>query len=93
MAPVSGVSPLRSENAPDGTRAVDGVLLGELTVVLVSSATALRAVIDVIKTWRDRRSPRSVEIQIGDAILKLDDASEAQQEQLVAGFLKKLGWD
>jgi hypothetical protein len=85
-APVSSVSTVTVQ-APDGARAVDGTAVGELVVVLTSSAAAARAVVRVLRAWRDRRPARTVDLRVGKHTLKLRDATPEQQDRVVEAFI------
>jgi hypothetical protein len=89
-AEVESVSFASAGPAPEGTRAVDATVVGELVVVLGSSATLLRSVLGVLKAWRERNRPRRVEVRIADARLVLSDASAAEQERLVDEFIRRV---
>lgn len=90
---VQDVSPAGSGPGPAGTRAGGGTVVGELVVVLVSSASALRAVIGVLAAWRDRHRPRKVKIKVGDLSVQIDDTTAEQQERLVNELVRKLNGD
>jgi Effector Associated Constant Component 1 len=87
---VQDVSRAGSGPRPAGSRAGDGTAVGELVVVLVSSASLLRAVIGVLAAWRDRHRPRSVKIKVGDVSLRIDETTAEQQERLVDEIVRKL---
>jgi hypothetical protein len=87
---VESVSSATNGPAPDDSRALDATVVGELVVVLGSSATLLRSVLGVLKAWRERNRPRRVEVRIADERLVLSDATEAEQERLVDEFIHRV---
>jgi hypothetical protein len=71
-----------------GTRSAGVVAAGTL-VGLLSSPMVLRAAVDVVKSWLMRQDRGSVTITCGKDKLTLSNPSRADQEALVAAFVKK----
>jgi hypothetical protein len=91
---VDDVQPLRTGEAPAGTRAIDVAAVGALLVSLSSSAGAVTRVVDMLRGWLTRGSGgRTVELSIGDKTLKLSGASSEQQDRLVQEFLRSINGD
>lgn len=86
---VSDVSLVPVET-PTGARALDGNAVGELTMVLGSSAALLRTVIGVLRAWRERRPERTVDLKVGKERLYLADATPEQQDRAVEAFIAAL---
>jgi hypothetical protein len=83
----AGVESVQSARtaAPEGSRAVDGLIAG--LIVQVAPA-AVGVVVEAIKALLGRSS-RRVSIRIGDDELVIDGATTESQEQLVAAFLSR----
>jgi hypothetical protein len=91
---VDSVSLARGAPAPTGTRSADPTVVGQLVVVFGSSAALLQSVIGVLKAWRDRHRPRTVEFDVEIEghrhRIKLSDATEAEQQQLVSALIRSI---
>ncbi|MFD1370562.1 hypothetical protein [Actinoplanes sichuanensis] len=87
---VDDVRPLRAGEAPAGSRGVDLAGVGAFLVTLGTSADAINQAVIAMRNWvgSGRRTPRSVEITVGDKVLRLSDATLAQQDQLVDEFVR-----
>jgi hypothetical protein len=88
---VEDVSRTRAGDPPPGARAVDIVALGGLVVSLGPTATALGAVVASIRRWLsgDDGVRRTVKIEIDGDTLELSEASVAEQDRLVALFIRR----
>lgn len=87
---VDDVTALRGGAAPEGSRAFDVIAAGGLLVSLGSS-NLLRSVVTTVRGWLTR-SPaggRSVRIEVDGDVLELSNASQADQDRLVAMFLDR----
>jgi hypothetical protein len=74
--------------APPGTRGVDVAAVGALVVSLAPTAELLSRVLSTVRAWLQRGpSGRVVEIAIGDATLKITNASESDQSRLIDEFV------
>jgi hypothetical protein len=73
---------------PPGTRGVDVAAVGALVVSLAPTAEMLSRVLSTVRAWL-RRGPsgRVVEIAIGEATLKITNASESEQSRLIDEFV------
>jgi hypothetical protein len=80
VEPISGGRP-----APEGTKAVDWVVIGGLVVRY--GPAGVSAVVRSVQAWVSRDARRSVTIREGDRELVLDAATADQQERLVEAFL------
>jgi hypothetical protein len=89
---VGGVEPtlLQAGEAPEGSRALDIIVVGGLVLKLLDSA-ALRAAIGAIRGWlgRGAGAPRTVHIAIGDDSIDLSAATTEDQERLVEMFVSR----
>jgi hypothetical protein len=82
---VQAVEPIAGGPAPEGTKAVDWILVGGLLVRL--GPAALSGVVRIVHEWVARDARRSVTIRAGDRELTLKAATAEQQEKLVEAFL------
>jgi hypothetical protein len=82
---VHAVEPISGGPAPEGTKAVDWVVVGGLVVRF--GPAALSAVVRTVQAWVARDARRSVTIRSGDRELVLTAATPEQQEQLVEAFV------
>jgi hypothetical protein len=80
VEPISG-----GRHAPEGTKAVDWVVIGGLVVRY--GPAGVSAVVRSVQAWVSRDARRSVTIREGDRELVLDAATADQQERLVEAFL------
>jgi hypothetical protein len=82
---VDAVEPISGGPAPEGTKAVDWVVIGGLVVRY--GPAGVSAVVRSVQAWVSRDARRSVTIREGDRELVLDAATADQQERLVEAFL------
>jgi hypothetical protein len=75
--------------APPGSRAVNVSAAASLLVTLGQSVQNLRSVVATISAWlgRGAGNPRIVRLEIDGDKIELSQASDAEQEQLVALFV------
>lgn len=87
---VDDVEKVTEGDAPAGTRGLEIAAIGALLVTLQQSGPAITGVINTIREWlkRDPEPTREVEITMGGRSIKLTAASSAQQDQLVAEFIR-----
>jgi hypothetical protein len=87
---VDDVAPARGGAAPDGARGFDVLAVGGLLVSLGNSE-ALRSVVATVRGWLTRRPAggRTVRIEVDGDVLELSDATEEDQDRLVALFLER----
>jgi hypothetical protein len=82
---IDAVEPISGGPPPEGTKAVDWMIVGGLLVRL--GPAALSAVVRTAQAWVDRDARRKVTIRSGDRELVLSAATPEQQERLVKAFL------
>jgi hypothetical protein len=82
---VDAVEPISGGPAPEGTKALDWVIVGGLLVR--AGPAALSAVARTVQAWVARDARRSVTLRRGDRELVLAAATAEQQERLVEAFL------
>lgn len=91
---VDDVTQVSSEGLnPAGARAIDATTLGALLITFNNSLPLATAVIDTIQDWLKRSTPpstKSVRVIVGDKSIKLDGASNEQQDRLVQAFIGAL---
>jgi hypothetical protein len=82
---VEDVTPLRTGEAPPGTKGSELADIAGLVVTLGQSADSLRSVITAIQAWLPRGlgHPRSVHIEIDGEKLELSNATRTDQARLV----------
>lgn len=88
---VDAVARLPAGNAPPGTRAVDPTVVGGLMVALPPTLQVLREVLDVVATWVDRSSSRSVHLELDGDVLEIDHVSAGERQALVGAWLHRHG--
>jgi hypothetical protein len=78
------------DGAPDGSRGLDVVAVGQLLVALLGTA-GLPSVITAVRGWLGRgdAAPRSVHVEIDGDVLELSGASSREQDRLVELFLTR----
>lgn len=74
--------------APEGSKALDGAMVGTLILSLASAPELLRSVTDVVCAWL-RRNPggRTAELTVGNDTIKLTGVTSAQQDLLIEAFV------
>jgi hypothetical protein len=83
---VDAVEPISGGPAPEGTKALDWVIVGGLLVR--AAPAALSAVVRTVQTWLAREPERrNVTFRRGDRELILTAATVEQQERLIEEFL------
>jgi hypothetical protein len=83
------VRPVSAGEAPEGTRGIDVAAVGALLVAVHTSVDAVTAIVSAVRSWLARgTTPRVVELTVAGTTLRLDSASEQQQQQLVDEFLR-----
>jgi len=75
--------------APPGTRGIDVAAVGALLVTLQSATSLVEKLVRTISGWLAPGPPgRSVEVSIGDKVLKLSGASAEDQRRLIDEFVQ-----
>ncbi|SNT53752.1 hypothetical protein SAMN05421812_108299 [Asanoa hainanensis] len=91
---VAGVETVRRGDTAVGARGVDWESLGLVLATIQGSAEAILRLVTITRAWLSRDSgPRSVELSVGEATLRLSDASGDQQERLVEEFIRAVARD
>ena len=88
---VRAVEPLRSGEAPPGTRAAEAIVLGSLLVTMARSPEVLKRLVGGVQDWLTRDRSRAVELQIGGDTLKVSGVSSAEQRRLIDLFVERHG--
>jgi hypothetical protein len=83
------VRPVSIGSAPEGSKAGEVVQLGVLLVAV--APTALQAVVDAIRRWRERQHGASVTITLDGDSIELGRATPEQQDELMHAFLTRHG--
>lgn len=73
--------------APDGTRAIDGPLLGALLVT--ASDGAMPALLQLLGSWVRLGRGRSVKLQLGDDAIEVTGVTDETQRELIDAFLAR----
>jgi hypothetical protein len=71
----------------DGARGQELLAHGLVLVQIAMESGAVRWLIDRIRDWRARTGVPAVEVRLGDAFIRVDEATEGQQEALIAAFI------
>jgi hypothetical protein len=88
---VDDVDRVREGEAPPGTRALDVAAIGVLLVAFQESLPVISGIVGVVRAWlASARGARAVELTIGDQTLRVDSASQEQQERLIDEFVAAL---
>jgi hypothetical protein len=86
---VDRVDRVRTEEAPEGSKALDAFALGALVVRLVSRPELLRSVARTLQSWLGDRADRTVKLQLGDNVLELTGVSSSQQDRLIDEWIEQ----
>jgi hypothetical protein len=87
---VDDVERVHAGDAPPDTRGIELAAIGALLVTVQQSTDVVAHVVDTVRAWL-KRSPeptRTVHITLGDQTIELSAASSAQQDDLVAAFIR-----
>jgi hypothetical protein len=83
------VTSVSGGQAPDGTRALDIAMVGALLVGVKGSLESVTAIVSAVRSWLKRgTSPRVVELTLAGNTLRLDAATDEQQQQLIDEFVR-----
>jgi hypothetical protein len=83
---VEAVEPVEDTDLPEGAKGL-GTLFGLLSVSL-GIVDRLQSVVDTLREWTGRTG-RTVEIRLGDDVLKVSRASSAQQERIIEDWIAR----
>lgn len=90
--PVTDVQPAAGAAAPPGSRGVDPSSIGELIVLLNSSAALLVSVATAVRSWRRHTIPGgSVRLRLGDDEIEITGVSEGTEAQLIDDWARRHG--
>lgn len=88
--PVTEVQGAVEGTAPPGSRGLDPVVLGELVVVLNSSAALLVSVVSAIRSWRRHTIPdSSIRLKLGDDEIELTGVSDDTEARLLEDWTRR----
>lgn len=88
---VDDVDRVSEGEAPPGTRALDVAAIGVLLVAFQESLPVISGIVGVVRAWlASSGGARSVELTIGDQTLRIDSASQEQQDRLIDEFVAAL---
>jgi hypothetical protein len=76
--------------APEGSRGIDLVAVGELLVSMQGSFEIVKPVIQMVRAWVARgqgEQHRTAELTVGDKAIKLTGVSTDQQDRLIEQFI------
>jgi hypothetical protein len=88
---VDDVTALPAGEPPPGVRGLDAVTVGSLLVALGNATEGMGAVITAIRAWLTRggRAHRSVRLEIDGNALELSNATDTDQDRLIALFIAR----
>jgi hypothetical protein len=76
--------------APDGSKAIDAVVLGQVVAQLAATADALKVVIGTVKAWLLRgRVVRSIKLHMDDDVLEVTGVSSEDQKRLIDAWIAR----
>jgi len=89
---VESVAPIVQGPAADGSKGIEVAALGALLVVIKDSVWLVDEVVGAVRSWlaRGSSSRRSLKITVEGRTLELSGATDEQQDQLVAEFVRSL---
>lgn len=88
---VDDVERASAGEAPAGSRGLDVASIGVLIVAFQEPLVAVTAIVGAIRGWMSStRGAHAVELTIGDQTLKIDSASQEQQDRLIDEFVAAL---
>ena len=88
---VDDVDRVSGGEAPPGTRALDVAAIGVLLVAFQESLPVISGIVGVVRAWlASAGGARAVEVTIGDKTLRIDSASQEQQDRLIDEFVAAL---
>lgn len=89
---VESVSPVVQGPPADGSKGIEVAALGALLVVIKDSVWLVDEVVGAVRSWfaRGSSSHRSLKITVEGRSLELSAATDEQQAQLVAEFVRSL---
>ncbi len=86
---VEDVRQIREGEAPSGTRGLDPATVGALMVAINGSVPVVGGVVAAVRRWLAGGSgSRTVELTVGEKTIRLDSATQEQQQALVDDFLR-----
>ncbi|WP_344047833.1 hypothetical protein [Nocardioides panacihumi] len=90
---VESVSPVVQGPPADGSKGIEVATLGALLVCIKDSVWLVEEVVGTVRSWLSRGSSsrRSLKITVEGRSLELSGATDEQQQQLVAEFVRSLG--
>ena len=85
---VQAIDLLRTNEAPEGTKAGDPVTWGTLVITLAAAGGVLTTLINTIQAWISRDERRSVTLEIGEDKLVVTGVSGEEQQKLINTWLR-----
>jgi hypothetical protein len=80
--------------APDHAKAADPVSLGAIVVALSASGGVFTSVVETLRDWLGRHSGRHrIAMTIDGDTIELEQATAAQQDELVLAFIRRHSGD
>jgi hypothetical protein len=88
--PVSDVQAVADGAAPPGSRGWDPTVVGELIVVMNSSAALLVSVVAAIRSWRRHTIPgSSIRLKLGEDEIELTGLSDESETRLLDDWTRR----
>jgi hypothetical protein len=88
---VQAVEPATRGTAPDGTRAVEALVVGALIVRLARSSESLAALARTVRSWLALRPEQRVRIELDGDVLELTGVSDDERDRLVDAWIERHG--
>jgi hypothetical protein len=86
---VARVERRTSVEVPEGAKAFDVAVVGSLVLTAAQTASMLVPVINAIRGWLGGRADRTVEVEIAGDRIRIEGASSADQERLIAAWVAR----
>lgn len=80
----------RAEGAPAGTKSGDAVTIGAILVAFSAQGGVLAGLVDTVRDWLGRTSGRhKVSVTINGDTIEIEQATSAQQQELLDTFVRR----
>jgi hypothetical protein len=86
---VDAVEPVSAGPAPDGTRAVEALMVGALVVRLARDSEKVASLLRTIRGWLGSDPERKVRIELDGDVLELTGGSEDERQRLIDTWIAR----
>jgi len=88
---VETVEPAAAGAAPDGSRAVEAMMVGALVVRLARNSEALGAIVRTVRGWLGNGTGRTVRLELDGDTLELTGSSDEERQRLIDAWIERHG--